>query len=151
MKEIKEIKVIFENLETCNISSDEIGFIGFNNIKEDISRIADNCIANLKVAENAFIEIIKDRPINDKDDYSYQSTSLFNRIKNFNDITSFEIHYKDGSEEDIYVKYEETPSFSNKLQHSTIEKNNHLYIVISKKYKSFRDYFGEDFDEYIAR
>lgn len=151
MKEITKIKLIFENLETCNINANEIGFIGISGIHENISRIASNSIANLKVAKHVFIEILKDKGLreNSEEDTVYSYTSLYERI-NFNDITSIELYYKDGTIDEIYPKYKETPHFSNKNQNTKIESNNHLYITISEKYKSFRDKFGEDYDIYIA-
>lgn len=154
MKDIEKIRLVFENLETCYIDAEEIGFICVDDIQENIHRIACNSIANLKTAKNIFIELLIDRPINlegDDNDNSYQNTSLFKRIENYNDITSIEVYYKDGTTDEIYPTYKETASFSNEYQHSIIEKNNQLYIVISKQFQSFRDKFGEDFNEHIAK
>jgi hypothetical protein len=147
MKHVRSIEFVFENCEYFEIESKYFGGVQFEDIRCSIARIACNSISKLYTVYSVVLEIFASANI----DYSpFGSTSetqkKFDRIMNWNDITSFIIKYDDNSEEDYYVDYDDkndSLGAENKNQKVYLSKQGNLYIVIEKN-KDVLDFFDKE-------
>lgn len=153
MEEIIKVDIVLENCEYITLDAKYFGEFFLNDLNERVKRIASNCIAKTKTAKEVAIEILKDA-----NDIKYapfgQGTEekIFNRLTQYNDITSFRVYYKkDESDkktkkedeqkyEDIYIDWYGDSDNENESQISYISSQGNLYIVIAKD-KNIEDFF----------
>ena len=133
--EIDRIELVLENCEVIIIDGKYIGAFYINNIKTNISRIAINSVQKYSTSGDILIEILKGGnvkylPFNIED----YKTTVFDRLTEANDITHVEVHWKDGSCDDIWVEYndESHSTFENTYQQSYLSEIGNLYISINK-------------------
>ena len=145
MSKVSKIELILENLEVITIDSEDIGGIDIGDIKTRIQSMGSNSINKYLYSDNIAIEIYKTRNklfnsfgIEGAEEY------VFNRLTQWNDIASIEIHYEseDDKSELILVDYDEEHgnNINNINQKSFIDKLGNLCLVISKD-KNIEDYF----------
>ena len=102
--ELTEVEFIFENCQTAIVPAKYIIRI---DIAEKISIEIDKAAANLDLNFLAYDE------------------KLFERIRMWEDITSFELRYSDGSEKIIHPPWEGDPNdVTNLFQKSHLENDN---------------------------
>lgn len=166
---IKQIDFILENCEIVSIPGYYIGFIDINDIKTNISRVACNCVMEMRVCNDFAIEIHRDAnkkyaPF-DIDDPE-RITSTFDRLTKWRDITSIELTLTDNEycEEDfdehtdsifsetiethkIFLHWIGDSEFENAGQLCYINKSGDLYITVNDGTKSMYDVFGKEIDD----
>lgn len=151
MKNIKSIDIVFENCEYININKNDIIWIRLGDIEQEIHRIACNSIS--KVTFSNEIEIILKKDIKTKD---YIFSNGYNGVKRLfmcNDITSFDIHYDDDSNETIYVDWEDDIHPECNKNQEIIDNNGYIFITIgnnkSEMMKNLlEEYNNEDLEIY---
>ena len=144
---IKEIMFVFENCESIIIPANVIGELVIEDFTKNICRIACNAFFKMETCHTFAMEIFKEGnvEVNPFDVEEYKTT-VFERITEYNDITSIEVVYKDGTIEKYYVDYasEGTHDFEENLnQHSYISEAGNLYIVIAEN-KDIPDFFDKE-------
>lgn len=158
---IKQIDFILENCEIVSIPGYYIGFIDINDIKTNISRVACNCVMEMRVCNDFAIEIHRDAnkkyaPF-DIDDPE-RITSTFDRLTKWRDITSIELTLTDNEyyDEDfdehietnkIFLHWTGDNEFENAGQLCYINKSGDLYITVNDGKKSMYDVFGKEIDD----
>ena len=159
MNGISKIEIGLENCEVITIDGKYIGDFDVYNICTNISRMGCNYIGKAKSCDSFIIEIYRDanvvnNPFGTEDD---NDGKIFERIKQYNDITSVTVYYdkKDEDYNDIetgesdyfYVPYQEETEGQlgspNIYQSTYINNFGDLYIVIDKEEKIF-DLFDEE-------
>lgn len=136
MKEVVSIDIILENCEVIRVNREHIGYFCMSDVKKSIVRIGVNSISDFLQCDELYIEICS--KVNHPDSYvsTRQDNDIlpFDRILRYNDITSLDINYEDGSSECISVKWDEDSFYSNSYQTSKMnEFTGDLYIVVSDK------------------
>lgn len=138
MKHIKSIELIFENLDSFNIDQKYIGDFFLGECETQIKRNAVNTISRMEFANIVFFEIFK----NGNEQYNeFDSGDLiynFDRILEYNDISSILIEYDDDTSESFFVDYSpENDEFGmpNIKQFSVVSDFGHLYCLIADKEK----------------
>lgn len=143
-KRVINIEFVFENCDYLDIDSKYIGMIRINEIYESIRRTACNCIEKYKGTNLFFIEIFKSGNTLFKSFEKDESKETkFERLANFNDITSIVITFSDDSKEEYYVDYNGAYcEESNVNQSSMISDIGNLYILITnpEKFSSVENY-----------
>lgn len=158
---IKQIDFVLENCEVVSIPGYYIGFIDINDIKTSISRVACNCVMEMKVCYDFAVEIHRDAnkkyaPF-DVDDPE-RITSTFDRLTKWRDITSIELtltnndYYEEDFDEyneirKIFLHWTGDNEFENAGQLCYINKSGDLYITVNDGTKSMYDVFGKEIDD----
>ena len=159
MRHIAKVDIVLENCEYITLDSKYFGELFVDGIYEQIKRIACNSISNMKSAKEVAIEIFKEA--NDIEYHPFGSsekTKIFDRLTQYNDITSFTFYYeKENKEddddkrkkknkeveydkEDIYINWYGDSDNENESQISYISNQGNLYIVIARD-KNVEDFF----------
>lgn len=150
MHTAKSIDITFENCETITLEPKDIGFFSIENIAEYISRDSINSISKYKKSNLVIIEIFASKINSEYFPFDIPSEKMLIKERFlYNDITSLEIYYSDGSSEEIFVEY--NGNETNDFQKTVIGNNGNLYIVISKD-SNITDYFTTEMlnDEELA-
>lgn len=141
MREIKRIRLGFENCEWMDFDATEIASIALEGITRNIRRYAINEISEMTLCSECFIELI---PHANREHLPFggdgcEATTTFKRIMEFDDIVSVEVFYGDGSRENVHVPWDDaTLGGENNLnQESYLSDLGALYIYISRR-KSLR-------------
>ena len=158
---IKQIDFVLENCDVISIPGYYIGFIDINDIKTSISRIACNCVMEMRICNDFAIEIHRDAnkkysPF-DIDDPE-RITSTFDRFTKWRDITSIELTLTDNEcyEENfdehlekhtIYLHWSGDNDYENLGQQCYINKSGDLYITVNDGKKSMYEIFDEFIDD----
>ena len=140
---LKSITFHLENCDMITIDGKYIGDFIVDDITTSISRVACNAIIKMETAYVFAIEIHKDA---NKKRYAHGQKDweemTFDRLLQWNDITSIEFTLDDGdgncTDYDYYVNWTGDSDMENEAQHS-FETDN-LYIVIADG-KNIEDYF----------
>lgn len=132
-----------ENLEQIALQADMIGVLDINDVKRTINRVSSDAIDRYFVTDRVSIEILPngDHEINGPVEDSTEETkpeTVFNRLRQWNDIVLISLLYEDGSTEDIYPPYL-NENDSNVYQSSYLSDGGHLYISINKDRESAED------------
>lgn len=135
---VQIVTICFENCEYAEIPIKYFGKFFIDKISTGIYRIAMNAICKENCAEEVVLEIFSE-----VDQIGYhpccnkkETASVINRISQYNDITSIEIKYEDGSEERYLVSYKTEKGNEygpNTLQQSFVSELGNLYVLIGKK------------------
>ncbi len=151
---IKNLTLTFENCDRVTIDGKYIGDFLVDDLHTYFKRIACNSIAKIDYADTIAIEIHKDA---NKDRYQFDQTDYpdwkqktFDRITDYNDITSIEFEMEENNvEEDAmpkiecyqyYVDWIGDSEYGNDAQTSYISSDGNMYLVIAKN-KSIEDFF----------
>ena len=127
-KEIKNVNIIFENLEIIVIPIDYIGSIVIRKITNNFV-YATNSL-KYKVAEY-FRMTISDKFNMTIVDENYGERNSFKRIIDYNDIVAIEIEYDDKSTDTIYVDWCELDEYSNLNQATEILEDGSLLLTVT--------------------
>ena len=148
MKEVTKIRVGFENLEYMEFEVNEIASLLINNIVTQVQRFAINSVAEMFKCSEVFMELIpaanrKHCAFGVEDEHT---TTTFQRIREYDDITSIEVFYDDGTSKDVYVPWEDASGGGevNKYQSSYYSDNGALYIYINKDQVNVRSMLDLD-------
>ena len=149
MKKIKAIEFVFENLECLTVDSKYIGDFLMEGFETKIMGAGVCTIREYTTCEKIDLVIYKDANITVE---SYgDKYKVFDRILNWNDITSICLKYEDDIEQEIYVPwYEENNPYNNKAQSSFIS-DEHLYLTINKDCQSVHDIYTDEKVEYLNK
>ena len=140
---LKSISFSFENCEFITIDGKYVGEFLVDDLKTYFTRLGANCIEKMQKANTIAIEIHKDANV-EYCPFGIEDIkgTVFDRFKEWNDITAIEFTL-----EDQYLEDEEAPSseeycyfvdwvgdsdFVNDAQATYISKDGNLYIVIAK-------------------
>ncbi len=151
---IKNLTLTFENRDSVTIDGKYIGDFLVDDLHTYFRRIACNSIDKISHADIIAIEIHKDA---NKDRYQFDQTDCpdwkqktFDRIADYNDITSIEFEMEENNvEEDAmpkiecyqyYVDWIGDSEYENDAQTSYISSDGNMYLVIAKN-KSIKDFF----------
>ena len=149
MKKIKAIEFVFENLECLTVDSKYIGDFSMEGFETKIMGAGVCTIREYTTCEKIDLVIYKDANITVE---SYgDKYKVFDRILNWNDITSICLKYEDDIEREIYVPwYEENNPYNNKAQ-SSFMSDEHLYLTINKDCQSVHDIYTDETVEYLNK
>ena len=149
MKKIKAIEFGFENCECITIDSKYIGDFSMEGFETKIMGAGVCTIREYTTCEKIDLVIYKDANITVE---SYgDKYKVFDRILNWNDITSICLKYEDDIEREIYVPwYEENNPYNNKAQSSFIS-DEHLYLTINKDCQNVHDIYTDETVEYLNK
>lgn len=141
MREVKNIRIGFENCEVMDFDVKEAASLLLDNITAMVQRFAINSVGEMTQCSEFFVELI---PAANREHSPFgmdDKTTNFQRIREYDDITSVELFYDDGTSVEVYVPWEDatTGGEINKLQSSYLSENGALYIYISKDGKNVRD------------
>ena len=142
MKDLKSIDIIFENCEYIKINVNDIIWLNFGKINENIRRTACNSISKITYADE--IEIVLKKNVKTEDYIFSKGYDGLQRLFMCNDITSFTMTYEDNTEETIYVDWEDDihPEY-NKNQEIKNE-NGYIFITIGEnKSETMKDLLEE--------
>lgn len=158
---IKQIDFVLENCEVISIPGYYIGFIDISDIKTNISRVACNCVMEMKVCNDFAVEIHRDAnkpyyPFDIHDER--QNYTVFDRFTSWKDITQIEITLTDNEcyEENfdehlekhtIYLNWSGNNEYENAGQQCYINKSGDLYITVNENKKPMYEVFGEEIDD----
>ena len=134
-EQVKEIEIIFENMDYVRIPVEYIAALELNKVTVSISRIAINAIVKHYTAEGLYMCLLKtfkcgpDSPLEIADIYE----DLPKRLAK-NDITYLRIHYPDDTYEDIYVPWEDCggDAYTNRLQTTEFDSEGNIVIRIGE-------------------
>ena len=141
MKDVKKVDIILENTDYFSVPADKLLEFSIEDIKEKITRIGCNMIGKIRSSEKIIMLI--DRTANYVSEISKEK--YFERIKEYNDITSIEVFYSDGTSEVIFATWSDEDEYKNSFQETYIDKD--LYITIGENVKLnevFKEYFKDE-------
>ena len=132
---IEKIKLTFENCETADIPGWMIGEFLVSDIATEISRLGINYIGKMQIANSIVIEISRliNTPFKGFGQYK-EDYMLFDRIRDWNDITSIDIYYEREREdmpenfETYLVDYSERDDEIGMLGASNMNQNTYLDV-----------------------
>ena len=157
MRNIAKVDIVLENCEYITLDAKYFGELFVDGIYEQIKRIACNSISNMKSAKEVAIEIFKEANEVDYCPFGQdEKVKIFDRLTQYNDITSLTFYYEKKNEdddkkkkknketeydkEDIYINWYGDSDNENESQISYISSQGNLYIVIAKD-KNVEDFF----------
>lgn len=144
MKHIESIEFVFENCECFSIDANYFGEFLIDDIHYSIQRIASNSIFKMAIADTIVIELFSE---GDREYHPFgalETTTIFERLQKYNDITQVIIHYEDQTEETYFVNWAEGDEFENKNQSICKSDLGNFYIVISEE-KDFSTFFDTEY------
>lgn len=148
MKNIKAIEFVFENCECLTVDSKYIGDLLIEGFETKVRRFGVNAIREYTSCERIDLIIYKDGNLTSE---SYgDKCSVFDRILNWNDITSIYLKYEDNTEQEIFVPWEGENDYSNEAQSSFVSEE-HLYMTINKDCQSVHDVYTDETVEYLNK
>lgn len=149
---IRSIEFVFENCEFIEFDEKYIGRFSLKNITRSIRRFAINTIEDFMDVGDVTIEIFSEG--NEKYScYGSDPAMKFERILQYDDITSIIVHYSDGSEEEFFVNYDEGEhegelGAPNIFQSTMLSSLGNLYIVISSDF-SVTELFDQSINDEV--
>ena len=152
MKNIEAIEFVFENCECITVDSKYIGDLLIEGFKTNVRKLGVNAIREYTSCERIDLIIYKDgNTISESYGDKY---SVFDRILNWNDITSIYLKYEDDTEQEIFVPWDDEndcySNVNNKAQSSFVS-DEHLYLTINKDCQSVHDVYTDETVEYLNK
>lgn len=106
--ELSHVDIVFENVDFVTINTSNIEQLSIENIS-DSKHLYDQQIETSLKCEQLHL-VLKNQCKNQKtyfqENYENNSSTLFPRMLKYNDIVNIELHYKNGTQETIYVPYD---------------------------------------------
>lgn len=134
MIEVTSIEIVLENCECYEFPATDLGYFAFNDITTSIGRCAMNMVSKDQYVGNVVMEIFDNHRIQKDSFDTNKDRDIFKRINDDPDITQICLHYIDGTEETLFVDWDdEDDAYHNSNQTSYINKCGWLYLVISKE------------------
>ena len=121
-KELKEIELVFESVNFCRIPTEYIESINLSGIKESQDD-SDSFVEEVHL-------VIKKEANGKTFTGDSENKVYFEDIKEYNDITSIELHYDNGTNKVMYVDYDGDEE--NELQRTKYDKDKNLVIEIGE-------------------
>ena len=135
MKDIKKIELVFENCDYVEIQPEDI---------------ACNSISKYKVIDDMVIILTRNANKQYKPfGFIKNKEYIFDRITEWDDITSIDITYKDDTIDHITVTWTGNSDYNNDSQHSLLTPQGNLIIVIGNSVEDYlhkKDLTVEDID-----
>ena len=132
---ITELEIVFENLEVANIPPEYVMDVRMSGITEFCIMMNDEEKLGvwLRAKDAKRVFMIIDKAVKGKVITNYDK-ELWERILRYPDITYIRIKYSDGTEENIYVAWEDVDDEGEKnaLQKHYFNKEGNLVIKIGK-------------------
>ena len=130
MKQIKSIKLAFENVEVCEIPIHKINQLYLTGLHYSLNTLGYNLTSTNAHADCFFMVLLPSI----KDNLTSDGQKLFERVSRFNDIVSIIAKYADGEEEEIYLYWKDANKGGeiNKYQKSKILNNGCLAVYVGK-------------------
>ena len=148
MKHLASVEFIFENVESMEFDAKYFGSFHIDRIGRAVKRFACNAILDYTMAKEVAIEIFSEAndtyaPFGDES----ESTTKFERIMEWDDITRIVLKYEDGSYDELFVDYDEGEDecklgAENINQKSMLSDLGNLYIVIAHA-QCIEDWFDD--------
>jgi len=130
---LSHIDIVFENVDFVTIKTSNIEQLFIENISESNYLHDQYITSNLKCEQLHLV--LKNQCKNQKtyfqENYEENSSTLFPRMLKYNDIVNIELHYKNGTQETIYVPYDGNEE--NKNQKTYIDEQGNLVVEIVKE------------------
>ena len=131
--ELSHVEIVFENVDFVTIKTSNIEQLSIENISES-KHLYNQHITNSLKCEQLHL-VLKNQCKNQKtyfqENYEEDSSTLFLRMLKYNDIVNIELHYKNGTQETIYVPYDGNEE--NKNQKTYIDEQDNLVVEINKE------------------
>lgn len=129
-KDIESILIFFENCESVSVNVEDIETMNFNGITSEMNFV-NGGMNSKKIAKQTIVRLKPSANVQ----CSNFNTPIFKRVKDYNDICLFQINYKDGTKETMYVSYiiDKNTQHDNWNQQSKILKDGSMLILIDKK------------------
>ncbi len=151
---LKNVTLIFENCDYITIDGKYVGNLLVDDLHICFRRIACNAIEKVETANTFALEIHRDA---NKDRYQFGQSDVphfkqktFDRIEEYDDITSIEFELEDAYVEEgeiprvehyeYYVDWVGESEYENEAQTSYISSDGNMYLVIAKD-KGIGDFF----------
>ena len=145
IKNLKEIELIFENVEVYKFKQEYFESIMIGNTFSEYGRFSENVLSKKFFSEICFT-IFKGGNEESDTKHGEEELSRFERIVKFNDIVGINLIYEDGTEEEIHSYWMDGRNDEeNKLQHSKITSRGDLKVYIGNQYGNTDDAL---YDEY---
>ena len=124
-KKNNQFGILFENCEYMNFNKEDVELVELNEIYTNVRLYKDETQV-MKVANHVHI-VLKQKADVEHLPFLVESlkTTVFKRITEYSDIVSIDLN-----SEEYFVKFDDI--VSNKYQHTFIDDNGRLHIVISK-------------------
>lgn len=130
---LSDVDIVFENVDFVTIKTSNIEQLAIENIS-DSKYLYDQHITTSLKCERLYL-VLKNQCKNQKtyfqENYDKDSSTLFPRMLKYNDIVNIELHYKNGTQEIIYVPYDGNEE--NKYQKTYIDEHDNLVVEIMKE------------------
>ncbi|WP_440118416.1 hypothetical protein [Paenibacillus sp. QZ-Y1] len=133
MKQIEKVKLVFENCDSLDFKVDEIDRLDFSDIRKRKYMINDDKI--IEINQCALFDIgIKSKA--NKPYYPFEQDGQvepimkFDRIKEERDLVAISVQYIDGTEDYIYVPWDDEKSDYVNYKQQVTSDEDYLYILI---------------------
>ena len=132
---LKKLEIAFENVEVIKISAKFILTLTMRGVK-DFRNSYQNDGKGLAMfrgtsADKIYLQIAKSAK---EKFFSNAGAEIFSRIASYQDITSFDLKYNDGSEEKIYTAWVGTDK-KNNFQKNYFDDEGNLTVEIGKDFE----------------
>lgn len=129
-KKLKELELTFENLESVTIPGNYVGMFSLSKIHKDFVKAWhwDN-VHELDVSGSALLILKPEANIKIEKCVS-KDKKIFDRIKEYNDLSIVTTMYDDGTSRDIAMHWYEGDDFVNRYQSSLETSNGYLIVVV---------------------
>ena len=144
MKKLKKIRICFENTECYEVPANAIESFFFGDIRKSLA-YRDDYILEDEISYYTTVILTPDADIKQHDEeLTFNGKTLFERIRNFEDIVSFELYYHNNSEPDreIAMRWCEGNDYSNRYQTCDIMDDGSLVVVVDEN-KTAKEYVEE--------
>lgn len=130
---LSHINIVFENVDFVTIKTSNIEQLLIDNISESKHLYNQHVITSLKCEQLHLVlkNQCKNQKTHFQENYEDDSSTLFSRMLKYNDIVTIELHYKNKTQEIIYVPYDGNEE--NKNQKTYIDKQDNLVVEIMKE------------------
>jgi len=133
MKMVKGLTLVLENCEAIKLDEDAIGTFECLDIESNIARVALDCIAEVNVCKEFILEIKKTANQPYKSFSQESSGTVFDRLRKFDDVVSFELAYEDGETKSICMPWDESSQDVNDFQKSFIDEDSgSLFLIVGE-------------------
>ncbi|UXU70182.1 hypothetical protein [Mammaliicoccus sciuri] len=144
MKKVKEIELVLENCEYIKIPTNHLANLIIEDIDISVRRTAMNSIDKIQTANSIYIEITEPETIKtigffDEDDE--RSPNCFERLTEYEDITSVIVIYDDDTKENYYVDSDWDNGYRNRCQDTSLWGG--ILSVLINRNKSLKEFLND--------
>ena len=134
LKNVKKIVIGFENVETMVFPADAVGHIYVDGLHTGIAGLVCESVGRYHHCDALALEIFSEgNTAYEPFGVTEPGVRKFDRLLKYHDVVDISIFYDDGTEDDVYVQYEEGErADENILQKTWVSDLGNLYIVIGE-------------------